>query len=231
MEYLSQSHFLSLAMDISAKKQESLFVRSSLYGVCNQHFLWLVEPESMTSNDLFGVTEDILAILTKSDIDVKHKLIALDSDGASNMLGKNKGVGNLLKDKNPDISKFTIWTIAWSLPPKMLWKLLAPNSMRNWWLPWMVCTIFISRVISRGKASEKLCRSLRSQGTCLHVSLGHAGWHTENRQSEPGTSIHLENESYFNAKAEGLVKLLTNRLWHSWSWSRWLIIQGEQLYS
>ena len=94
-------------------------------------FLWLVKPESMTSNDLFGVTEDILAIFTKSGIDVKHKLIAWGSDGASNMLGKNKGVGNLLKENNPDISKFTTCTIAWSWPPKMLWKLLAPNSMIN----------------------------------------------------------------------------------------------------
>ena len=221
MKYLSQSHFFSLTMDgttdISAKEQESLFVRASLNGVVSHNFLRFVEPESTASNDLFVVVEDTLAILVKFDIDVKHKLTALGSDGASNMLGTNKGVGKLLKDKYPDMKTVHCLAHRLELAIKDAVKASGTKQYEKLMTALIGLYYFYKRSSKQRKGLRKAMQVLELTGS-MPPRVGGTRWlsHTKRAiesvlQIYQALVFHLENESHWNAKAEGLVKLLTNR--------------------
>ena len=82
---LRDATFFSLTIDgtidISAKEQESLYVWSSSAGAVQNKFLGFVEPESTAANESGGT----------------------GCDGASNMMGKHRGAGKLLKYSYPDL--------------------------------------------------------------------------------------------------------------------------------
>ncbi|KAL5007366.1 hypothetical protein ScPMuIL_003785 [Solemya velum] len=101
---LHKVNFFSFLMDgstdISGDEQETIFVRYCLEGNVTERFLWIGSPASTSSVDLKNF---VLETFDKNRID-KGKLVAMGSDGASNMVGVRAGLSTLLrKDINEEL--------------------------------------------------------------------------------------------------------------------------------
>ena len=103
-EYLAQCNYLSVivdgSIDSSTTDNEMVCVQSCRGGVTNTNFISCCQVER-------GVTPQIMSAIQRATETVmewdvfKKKLVALGSDGASVMLGKNNGVIALLKAIQP----------------------------------------------------------------------------------------------------------------------------------
>lgn len=102
---VSNIKFFSITMDGSTDdgtvEQETLCLKWCNKGIISNRFICIGEPESTTSNDLYNfVINELQANTLYISMD---KCIGFGSDGASNMMGKKKGLVVLLKKDYPQI--------------------------------------------------------------------------------------------------------------------------------
>ena len=94
MDEIAQCSYFAITMDgttdASCKEQENLFVRIAGKGKQSVKFLKLASPKSTTGEDLAAVVKATLQEI--AGVTSLGKFSGFTCDGASNMIGKNKGM-------------------------------------------------------------------------------------------------------------------------------------------
>ena len=103
---MADSKFVSVivdgSMDSSITDNEMIYIQTCLQGIVDTHFLRCCQVQR-------GKAEDIVTAVKRAMVTVIDwkeflaKLVALGSDGAAVMLGKNSGVITLLQAHQPSM--------------------------------------------------------------------------------------------------------------------------------
>ena len=113
-EKLTKSKFISVivdgSMDSATIDNEMVFIQSCNAGKINTNFVRCCQVERGTAPQVISAIKRAVETVMEWE-DFKNKLVALGSDGASVMLGKNNGVIALLRDIQPNVYCCTLlWT-------------------------------------------------------------------------------------------------------------------------
>ncbi|VDI01683.1 Hypothetical predicted protein [Mytilus galloprovincialis] len=102
VKLINSTNFFAFMMDgstdISGDEQEVLYVRTSVDGKVVEQYLGIGSPKSTSSLDL---KEFAVNMFDSCGLD-KGKLVAMGSDGASNMVGRRSGLATLLRQEVND---------------------------------------------------------------------------------------------------------------------------------
>lgn len=215
---IKDASFISITMDgttdLATKEQETLFVRMSLNGAVESQFLQVGEPKSTRSEDLFGLVTSIIEDLQLTDT-MKKKLVGFTCDGASNMMGVNKGVGTLLRQQYPTL----VVTHCLAHRLELAFKDAIKESGCK--LYERTTTLLVGLYYFYQKSSKQR-KVLHETFQVLGLSptipprVGGTRWLAHIKRAVesclkgyPALVAHLSDASHGNAKAEGLAKLLT----------------------
>ncbi|XP_033726657.1 zinc finger protein 862-like [Pecten maximus] len=207
--------FFSIMMDgstdISGDEQEAIYIRCCIGQEVVDRFLGIGSPVSTCSKDL---KEFVINMLDSHDID-KAKLVALGSDGASNMTGHKSGLAQLLRqDINPEM--INIHCFAHRL------ELSFRDVMKKQNLYDKVMTLLIGIYYHYTK-QYKNKSGLRNAISCLHIKGVMPTKVTGTRwmahlsrgidaflRTFRAYEAHLSTQSHEKAKAGGLLKIMIN---------------------
>lgn len=216
---IKDASFVSLTMDgttdLSTREQETLFVRTSLKGEIKTRFLQIGEPKSTRSEDLFSLVTDIITDLGLTNT-MSKKLVGFTCDGASNMMGVNRGTATLLQETYPTL------VVTHCLAHRLELAFKDAIKASGCKLYDRTSTLLVGLYYFYQKSSKQR-KALREAFKALALTpaipprVGGTRWlaHIQRAvdsclKGYPALVAQLSNASHGNAKAEGLVKILTN---------------------
>ena len=214
---LSGTKFYSLTMDgttdVSTSEQECVYVRAAKNGKIQSNFLKMVEPENTTGEVLSKVILDAVGIM---DDKTNATLVGITSDGASNMLGRQKGAVSIVKSQHPHI--LTNHCLVHRL--ELAYKDALKKEMKKEYdkvLTALVGVYYFYKKSSLQRKQLRHCFTALGMKPQVPSRIGGTRWMAhmirainKTLASFQGLTTHLATASHSNAKAEGLYKLLTS---------------------
>ena len=214
---LSGTKFYSLTMDgttdVSTSEQECVYVRAAKNGKIQSNFLKMVEPENTTGEVLSKVILDAVGVM---DDKTNATLVGITSDGASNMLGRQKGAVSIVKSQHPHI--LTNHCLVHRL--ELAYKDALKKEIKKGYdkvLTALVGVYYFYKKSSLQRKQLRHCFIALGMKPQVPSRIGGTQWMAhmirsinKTLASFQGLTTHLATASHSNAKAEGLYKLLTS---------------------